>query len=115
MARSSPSIDRPPPRRTAGSHDRTDRHSRLGLVVNVTLVALAFGLLGLVIWQNAREIRKVFGRPLDLRLLALALAIYLIGMVGTFVRWFFLVRVIEPKFTFARHVCWVPSARSSTW
>jgi uncharacterized protein (TIRG00374 family) len=74
------------------------RHSRLSLVVNVVLVALAFGLLGLVIWQNHEKIRTVFSRPLDLRLLALALAIYLIGMVGTFVRWFVLVRVIEPTF-----------------
>jgi uncharacterized protein (TIRG00374 family) len=76
------------------------RHSRLGLVINTALVVLAFGLLGLVIWQNGVEIRKVFSRPLDLRLLALALAIYLAGMIGTFVRWYLLVRVIEPKFTF---------------
>jgi len=67
-------------------------------MVNVILVALAFGLLGLVIWQNQQKIRTVFSRPLDLRLLALALAIYLSGMVGTFLRWFVLVRVIEPKF-----------------
>jgi len=66
-------------------------------LVNGILVALAFGLLGLVIWQNADEIRKIFSRPLDLRLLPLALAIYLTGMIGTFIRWYFLVRVIEPK------------------
>jgi uncharacterized protein (TIRG00374 family) len=74
------------------------RHSRLSLVINGFLVALAFGLLGMVIWQNQEKIRTVFSRPLDLRLLALALAIYLTGMVSTFVRWFLLVRVIEPKF-----------------
>jgi len=28
------------------------RHSRLSLIVNAALVALAFGLLGLVIWRN---------------------------------------------------------------
>jgi len=76
------------------------RHSRLGLIVNAALVALAFGLLGVVIWRNAEDIRKVFSRRLDLSLLAWALAVYLTGMIGTFVRWFFLVRVIEPKFTF---------------
>jgi uncharacterized protein (TIRG00374 family) len=74
------------------------QHSWLGLVVNVVLVALAFGLLGLVIWQNRSEIRKVFGHSLDLRLLAGAFVIYLIGLVATFVRWSFLVRVIEPGF-----------------
>ncbi len=74
------------------------RHSRLSLVVNGILVALAFGLLGLVIWQNQEKIRTVFSRPLDLRLLALAVLIYLIAMVGTFFRWFVLVRVIEPTF-----------------
>jgi uncharacterized protein (TIRG00374 family) len=70
-------------------------------LINVALAVLAFGLLGLVIWQNGTDIRKVFSRPLDLRLLVLALVIYLIGMIGTFVRWYFLVRAIEPKFTFA--------------
>ncbi len=74
------------------------RHSRVGLVVNVALVMLAFGLLGLVVWQNGTEIRKVFSRPLDLRLLACALVIYLTSTIGTFVRWYFLVRVIEPTF-----------------
>jgi uncharacterized protein (TIRG00374 family) len=77
----------------------TTRHSRLGLVVNAALVALAFGLLGWVIWRNADKIREVFGRPLDLRLLAVALGIYLIGIVSTFVRWYLLVRVVEPRFT----------------
>ena len=28
---------------------------------------LAFGLLGLVIWQNRDKIREVFSRPLDLQ------------------------------------------------
>ena len=34
----------------------------------------------------------------------LALAVYLVAMFGTFVRWFFLVRVIEPKFKFSATV-----------
>ena len=75
------------------------RRARLGLAINATLVALAFGLLGLVIWQQRKKIQEVFSHPLDMRLLALALSIYLIGLVITFFRWFFLVRVIDPRFT----------------
>jgi uncharacterized membrane protein YbhN (UPF0104 family) len=75
------------------------RRAKLGLAINATLVALAFGLLGLVIWRNREKIQDVFSHPLDLRLLALAQAIYLIGLVSTFFRWFFLVRVIDPRFT----------------
>ncbi len=69
----------------------------------------------LVIWRNREKIQKVFSRPLDLRLLALAQAIYLVGMVSTFVRWYLLVRVIEPRFTLRAAVFWVSSAWSSTW
>jgi uncharacterized protein (TIRG00374 family) len=78
---------------------RPSRHPALGVFVNAALVALAFGLLGYVIWQNRVKIHEVFSRQLDLRLLVLALAIYMVGIVLTFVRWFFLVRVIEPRFT----------------
>jgi uncharacterized protein (TIRG00374 family) len=77
---------------------KSKRRSGLNTIVNGALVLLAFGLLGLVIWQNRDEIGKVLSRPLDLRLFALALAIYLIGAVLTFLRWYFLVRVIEPDF-----------------
>jgi glycosyltransferase 2 family protein len=75
------------------------RHSKVGLAVNAALVALAFGLLGLAIWRNWDEILKVFRRPLDLKLLAVAEAIYLAGIVSTFFRWYLLVRVIDPRFT----------------
>jgi glycosyltransferase 2 family protein len=75
------------------------KRSKLGTLINAALVALAFGLLGLVIWRNADKIREVFSRPLDLRLLAIAMAIYLAAMVSTFVRWYLLVRVIDPRFT----------------
>ncbi len=73
--------------------------SKLSLIINVALVALAFGLLGLVIWRNRDKLRDVFSHPLDLRLLGLAMAIYLTGLVSTFFRWFFLVRVIDSRFT----------------
>jgi uncharacterized protein (TIRG00374 family) len=70
------------------------------VIINAALVALAFGLLGLVVWRNNDDIRKVFSRRLDLSLLGWAIAIYLVGMISTFIRWFILVRVIEPKITF---------------
>jgi uncharacterized membrane protein YbhN (UPF0104 family) len=75
------------------------RHSRLGLAVNATLATLAFSLLGWVIWTHREDIRAVFSRPLDLGLLAQAQAIFLAGIIATFLRWFILVRVIEPRFT----------------
>ena len=79
---------------------KSTRHAKLGLVVNLSLVVLAFGLLGLVISRNWAKIKVVFAPPPpDLRLLALALAVYLVGLVSTFIRWFFLVRVIDPRFT----------------
>lgn len=74
------------------------RRSGLSKVVNGALVLLAFGLLGLVIWQNRQEIGRVLSRPLDLRLFAVAIAVYLSGAILTFIRWYFLVRVIEPHF-----------------
>jgi uncharacterized membrane protein YbhN (UPF0104 family) len=76
------------------------RHSRLGLSVNAALMVLAFGLLGIVIWNNREKIKEIFSHPLDLNLLAIAMAILLVGNVSSFVRWFILVRVIEPRFTF---------------
>jgi uncharacterized protein (TIRG00374 family) len=75
------------------------KHSKRGLVINGVLVALAFVLLGLVIWRNADKIREVFSRPLDWWLLAAALGIYLVGLVSTFVRWYLLVRVVDRRFT----------------
>ncbi len=78
------------------------RHSKLGLAINAALVALAFGLLGLVIWRNWDKILEVFhrppGQPLDLKLLAVAEVIYLVGIISTFFRWYLLVRVIDPRF-----------------
>jgi glycosyltransferase 2 family protein len=76
------------------------RHSRLGLVINLALALVTFGLLGLVIYQKSDKIAKVFSRQLDLRWLLAGEAIYLTALVTTFIRWYMLVRVIEPKFTF---------------
>ena len=39
------------------------KHPWIGSLVNAALVVLAFGLLGLVIWQNREKIREVLSRP----------------------------------------------------
>jgi uncharacterized protein (TIRG00374 family) len=75
---------------------------RKSLVVNAVLVFLAFFLLAYVIWRERDKISEVFQRKLDLRLLGLAMAIYLVGLLLTFVRWFLLVRAIEPHFQFRK-------------
>jgi hypothetical protein len=46
------------------------KRSKLGTLINAALVALAFGLLGLVIWRNADKIREVFSRGYDLQLMS---------------------------------------------
>ncbi len=73
--------------------------SRVGRVVNGLLVALAFGLLGVVVYRNRSSIAEVASRPIDPRLLAPALGCYLVTVISTFFRWYLLVRVIEPRFT----------------
>lgn len=65
------------------------------LLINVTLCVVAFGLLALTIHSNRAEIRGVFERQLDWKLLAIAVAIFLSGLMLTFVRWFVLFRAVE--------------------
>ena len=74
---------------------RFRKRSLLGPVVNALLAALAFSLLGLVVFQNRDKIGEVFRHRLDLRLLALGLLIYQIGLLISYMRWYMLVRVIE--------------------
>lgn len=68
-------------------------------VVNGLLVLLAFGLLGLAIWQHRVKIHEVLNRPLDWRLFAVAFGVYMTAIVLTFGRWYLLVRTVEPRFT----------------
>ena len=68
------------------------------LVINAALVAVAFGLLGLAVYQNRVQIRGVLSRRLDWKLFAAAFAVYMAGVSMSYVRWFALVRVIEPRF-----------------
>jgi len=75
------------------------KHPWLGPIVNSGLVVLAFLLWGFVLWQNRVKIREVFQHPLDFRLLGLAILIFLCSLMITYLRWYLLVKVIEPKFT----------------
>jgi uncharacterized membrane protein YbhN (UPF0104 family) len=65
---------------------------------------VAFTLLAYAIWTNREEIRGVFDHKLDVRLFALAFAIYVGAIVLTFVRWYWLVRVVEPSFRLSASV-----------
>ena len=68
------------------------RSPRRGLLINLTLVLVAFGLLGFVIYQNRAEIRNVFKNPVDYRFFGLGFGIYLTALMITFARWHQLVR-----------------------
>ncbi len=70
-----------------------------GLAVNVILIAVALGLLGFVISRNRTQIDEVLKRGLDPWMFALAFGVYCVAIVLTFVRWYVLVRVVEPRFT----------------
>ncbi len=65
---------------------------RRAQLVNGALVALAFGLLGLVVYQNRVEIRRVFQKPVLYRYFVVGFGLYLSALVITFVRWHRLVR-----------------------
>ena len=66
----------------------------------MSLFALAFGLLALVIYQNREEIAKVFRNPVDYRYFGLGFAIYLTALMITFARWHQLVRAQGIDFSF---------------
>jgi len=75
------------------------KRSQMGLVINAALIALAFGLLALVLNQNRDKILEVLGRRLDLRLLLVGVLVFQSSLILTYLRWYALVRVIEPRFT----------------
>src|SRR3954454_20452724 len=72
---------------------------RRSLLVNVILVMVGFGLLGLVIYQNREKIAEVFQRPVDFRYFALGMGIYLTALLITFARWHQLVRAQGLEFS----------------
>jgi uncharacterized protein (TIRG00374 family) len=69
-----------------------------GWVVNILLVAIGFGLLGLTLYSHRDQISNVFDRRVDVRLFLVAFAVYMLALLFTFSRWYLLVRVIEPRF-----------------
>ncbi len=75
------------------------KRSHMGLVVNAALIALAFGLLALVLNQNRDKILEILGGKLDYRLLIFGILVFQSSVILTFFRWYALVRVIEPRFT----------------
>jgi hypothetical protein len=77
---------------------KPSKHPVRALLVNASLVALAFGLMGYTIYRNRDQIRAVLRQDLDVRLFALGFAFYFTSLLLTFVRWFWLVRAIEPRF-----------------
>lgn len=83
---------------SASDHPQPKR-SHLGLVVNVGLIALAFGLLAVVLNQNRDKILEVLGNKLDYRLLIVGVLVFQTSLILTYLRWHALVRVIEPRFT----------------
>lgn len=74
------------------------KNPRLSLLINLILVALAFGLLFLAIRGHWTKIQEVFHRGVDWRLFALGFVVYMTGLLITFWRWYLLVRVVEPRF-----------------
>lgn len=74
------------------------KRSARSIVINLILVALAFGLLSLAIYKNRSQIREVLNRPLDVRLVALSFSVFMVAMVLTFVRWYLLVRALQIPF-----------------
>jgi uncharacterized protein (TIRG00374 family) len=78
---------------------KSTRHTWRSAVMNLVLVAVAFGLLGFTVRQNWDKIREVFAHPIDWRLFAAAFACYMAGISVSFTRWYYLVRAIDRRFT----------------
>lgn len=68
---------------------------RVGLAVRM---GLGFGLLAYVLYANADQFREVGRHGIDLRLVGLAFAMYLAGVLLAFTRWFGLVRALGLPF-----------------
>lgn len=67
-------------------------------LLNLLLGAVAFGLLGLVIYTKRDQLREVFERRVDPWLMGAAFVLYVAALVGTFVRWYVLVRALDLPF-----------------
>ena len=70
-----------------------DPDRRAWISVGLRLL-VAFGLLGLVIYLNRAQLRAVRARPIDGGRFAMALGLYLTGLLLAFWRWALLMRVL---------------------
>jgi uncharacterized membrane protein YbhN (UPF0104 family) len=80
------------------------RSPRRALLVNLLLFVIGFSLLGLVIYKNWDEIKKVFQNPVDYRFFGLGFAVYLTSLLITFARWHQLVKAQRMVFSFRNAV-----------
>jgi glycosyltransferase 2 family protein len=74
------------------------RRSWKGLVLNVLLSLVAFGLLGWTVWSNRAKLAEVRARDPDLRLFVAAVGLYVGALLVTFLRWHRLVRALGLPF-----------------
>jgi uncharacterized membrane protein YbhN (UPF0104 family) len=70
-----------------------------GLLFNLALFLVGFGLFGWVINRNWDELVKVFKNPVDYRFFGLGFAIYILALLITFTRWHRLVLAQGLTFT----------------
>ena len=68
------------------------------MIVNIAGAAIGFGLLGVTVCRNWKQVKQVFSGHVDPGYFAIAFAVYMIAMALTFVRWYALVRVIDSRF-----------------
>ena len=62
------------------------------LLLRASLCGMGLGLLANVLWANRDSFQEVLGHQSDLRYLALAYLLCLMGLTSTFVRWYVVVR-----------------------
>jgi uncharacterized membrane protein YbhN (UPF0104 family) len=76
------------------------RSPKRALLVKITLLAIAFGLFGLVLSQNRVKMAEVFAKPVKYQYFGFGMGIYLTALLITFFRWHQLVRAQEMTFSF---------------
>ena len=76
------------------------RSGRKGMILNAVLTVLALGLLGWTVWSNRQQLAEVWSKKPDFRLFGLALIVYVMALLVTFVRWYCLVTALELPFRF---------------
>lgn len=74
------------------------RSSWKGPALNTALSLLAFALLGWTVWSNRAKLAEVRSRNPDVRLFVAGLALYLVALLVTFLRWHRLVRALGLPF-----------------